>query len=396
MKRGILIASWFVALILGWALRGLNLPSDSQPSSKTTSIQPTKSSQKISRASGRPSYSYPETGRPDSLGSVQIVKEALASGKLDPEELITLTTQILEISDPIERREGVYEITRSLSSGDQVVAVAKAFTELTRTTGRVHNREWSDFLFSSGRLLGADAINKLTAFENRPGFRTKVAFGGWASSDPAAALQWVEDNKDSLQGDRYESYQSLVVSNAATAGIAKAEQMLRSMPPEVQVSATRGFVSGLIQAQGINGSLNYYETFPAEEQGNTALSTATRDAILYRIERAALYRNGVEDYATQAARLHQVQPFEVSELSDMTRGLRGAAGESLTNRLDFIEAASQFASLSQDEVSELITNGGISEAISSEAENFSKWIDQHQDSGIYDSLVSFASANENQ
>ena len=174
MKRGILIASWFVALILGWALRGLNLPSDSQSSSKTTSIQPTKSSQKISRASGRPSYSYPETGRPDSLGSVQIVKEALASGKLDPEELITLTTQILEISDPIERREGVYEITRSLSSGDQVLAVAKAFTELTRTTGRVHNREWSDFLFSSGRLLGADAINKLTAFENRPGFRTKV------------------------------------------------------------------------------------------------------------------------------------------------------------------------------------------------------------------------------
>lgn len=117
----------------------------------------------------------------------------------DPSDLDTLrkrARQALTISSVHERDLGM-NLVRDSITVENWKTVWQEHVRQTLEDGRTHDHEWSRTMRRIGEVAGAEAMEYFehNAESERPGNRGAVLVG-WATADPAAAMEWMKQQAE--------------------------------------------------------------------------------------------------------------------------------------------------------------------------------------------------------
>ena len=291
----------------------------------------------------------------------------------------------LQVNNTTERRAAFRELMNYVDNADQVLAMQKAFLEVTRTTGRDHYAIWREFLSRSGDKLGAEVLD---AFAGAEGLRSDLvwnSFGGFASREPEAALQWLEENRES-GGERWRNgLLGAVMSSAVLNDAPMGEMLMNSLSEEEQLNCMKSFCVGLIQAEGIDGAINYYGSLESGAEGaETPLQAKAKYHIHERMKQASKGQEGVTYFVDQVAQLHAIRPFKTANFGHMSRTWGGGGG--LSNTLDFLESVENQFGVTGEDLAEVIRMSRVLDLKGEQKEHFEMWIQEHPDSALVDDL----------
>lgn len=129
------------------------------------------------------------------LGSVLVPS---ATGSLSQKEIEQLAAEALSDPNPLKRSLAFSKLLESLTA-ENALAVMEAMR-----ANRAGGREWNLFRYAWGAVDPEGALEHALSLEGR---RQQEAVGetltGWASSDPAGAMAWLEAMEDGDEKNRY-------------------------------------------------------------------------------------------------------------------------------------------------------------------------------------------------
>ncbi len=136
------------------------------------------------------------------------------------------------------------------------------FIGQTLNEGRVHETEWSLFMNRVGEVAGPDAMAYFsTHAQNEFTFNRREVLDGWATADPQAAYDWLQNQPES---ERNAEFWQSVLDGAAARDSKLALKWLKEVPPQFADQAVRGTVGSLIQSEGMEGTIAELTAMAAE------------------------------------------------------------------------------------------------------------------------------------
>ena len=303
----------------------------------------------------------------------------------DPQAFMDIAMRALEVNNTMERKAALRELMVFVKNTEQVLAIQKAFEEVTRTTGRDHFDIWKEFLHRSGEKLGVKAMAAFTEKEGLNSGLVWVGFRGWASREPEQALQWL-DEKSELGGEQWRrGFLGMAMESAVLDDGPVGEMLMNSLSQEDQLHCMKQFCTGLIQSQGLDGALVYYRSIEgASDEVESPVAARARYLIHDRIKKASADKKGVSYFVDQVAQLHAVRPFELENFGAMARNWNG--GVALSNRLDFLESVETQFEVTGDDLARVIAMSGVIDLGQKQSEGFQQWVQEHPNSGLLDDL----------
>ena len=158
------------------------------------------------------------------------------------------------------------------------------------------------------------------------------------------------------------------------------EELMNQLSEREQLSCMDRFCSGLIQADGLDRAIGYYQRLEVEGgETESKVAAAARYRIHNRIKQASQNHEGVSVFVDQVAELHRIRPFEVGNFANMSQLWRGDAG--LGNRLEFLESVGSQFGFRGEELQKMIVASGVTEF-----EGFEQWMQEHPNSTILEDL----------
>ena len=313
---------------------------------------------------------------------------------VDREALTDIATQALKIRNAMDRKAAIRELMGYVSDVEQVLALQEVFSEVTRTTGRDHHGVWQEFLFLSGEKFGVELVDSFAQVEEPFAGLMWNSFRGWSSREPENALQWINDNRE-VGGSRWQKdYLGMVMGSAVLSDPWNGEALMKELSEQEQVSCMEKFCSGLIQAEGVEGALGYYQRLE-QESGETEskVAAAARFRIHSRIKQASHGKEGVSVFVEQLDELHAIRPFTVANFGAMSQQWKGESG--LSNRLDFLEQVESRFGFQGEELHQVIAKSRVLEMEQVEFERFEQWVQENPSSVILDDLEIVREVYEN-
>ena len=214
MKRSYLIAALLSTLAMGFFAGRVSSSEKPDDTGKDEAGDP--QSKLRTRVADRPN---PSITNSSSSRLRQDIRKAA------PEKLAAMMAPVMETVDPILRRQLLYDLFERMDAGN-FRELTEAMDRAALETGRDNHIEWLLVHTRAGQVAGAEAMKQWDP-ENGvkitdPGWRT---MWGWASNDPDAALQWL-NQKESLNPADRAKLLNAIASGAIMRDPAKAADLL--------------------------------------------------------------------------------------------------------------------------------------------------------------------------
>ncbi len=171
---------------------------------------------------------------------------------------------IVRGENPLERNRALLAFLDQLGPGDFEAAVAH-FRSLGITDSR--HGEYSLLLTAWAQV---DPLSALTyAKENTSsGFAQDTILTSWASTDPEAAIRWAQTNHD---GDDPNPYLPGIIRGLAQADLARATELLASMPRSEERGSGLDFILPHLLEQGADATRAWIASLTDEALKNGAM-----------------------------------------------------------------------------------------------------------------------------
>jgi hypothetical protein len=164
-------------------------------------------------------------------------------------------------------------------------AMWEEFKRQTTEDGRVHEVEWSLFMNRVGEVDGADAM----AFFEKNGqpeytFNRREILLGWAAADPKAAIAWMDSQPG---GSPNQELQATLLSGVVQADPDLALGLLAKVPSARSAGMAGDLVGELIQAKGIQWTMDHVATLASSGETNAPYVNAMAEEVSQRVQRMA-------------------------------------------------------------------------------------------------------------
>lgn len=358
----------FGTLLMGY-VAGFSTPRAS-PEADGKTTEPANERRSRQRETGR---SGAENDHSPTVRLSQDIRK-LASQKLPP-----LVYQTLEVGDPILRQQLLSDLIARMDA-DNFRAMTDELSRVSLETGRAHDNEWKLIHMRAGQVAGAAAME--TPHQNGRKNLNESAFSmqGWASADPAAAKQWIDQRTDLSLSERARLINALV-KGSLVRNPEQAASILASLPEKDRLDNVKPFTGELIMNTGKEGAIAWIKSVNSAEPDSDFAKLVT-DQVFEKLVWAGANQEKNATIVADLEQLSAVIPINADRVDQALNQLRRDNPVAGIELMDGILRSRTFGGL---EFSSMAW-GRVDEVISTHPAAVAKWLQNHPDSPLQRSV----------
>lgn len=309
--------------------------------------------------------------------AITAIRRDLAKASSD--HMPALVYRALEISDPNERWLILTEMLSRLDESN-CMAVMDEYVRITRETGRMQHAEWLQALYAIGQKGGAVAMNawkeRKELEETKQSWHTML---GWASADPQAAKDWI-DQPGNLTPNQQARMRAALLEGVAISDPERAIKMLEEFPENERRRPMPGMLDSIIQKEGLDRAVDWM--LEAKKNGGDNPGDYARNLenqVYQKIFSAAQLTGGAPEMAARLKAINDVSPIPPQRLASLANQMPGVSGLDLLNHLGK-SGMNDSGELQQ------VTSQLVRSVYRKSPEEVHTWLENHVDSPLHDEI----------
>ncbi|MES2997360.1 MAG: hypothetical protein V4733_11180 [Verrucomicrobiota bacterium] len=311
------------------------------------------------------------------------LRQAIRSARSD--EIKALAKQAISTGDSVVRMALFNEILGRMDAENflQLTAVPG---ELSAETGRDNRSEWFMLHVRAGQVAGEEAMEAIGAQNGWRSEKIGSVMRGWAMTDPATALVWLESQKNMAAADRA-SLVTFLTAGAVFHDEAGAKTLLAGLTESERTQCVPGFVPALIQQSGKEGALAWLQEVKSSAPKSPFETAATQKVFDHFLT------NGANQWDAAAMVKEMEALSKVIPLHDdwFSRGMGRVLYNSPTGGINYLNEIAKNPTLSEIPMSDWMYDNAVRRCLSQDRSALDAWIAKHPDSPA---MEKFAAAQE--
>lgn len=366
MKKRYVILALIGTLVIGFSAGRISSKDGSDSSSSSAADSSGKSARV--RTGDRPANE-------EAITSTSRLKQEIrksAPGRLSP-----LVFRSLEIGDPLVRRQMLLEIFARMDAGNFEEMIRES-ERSSLETGRNNYDEWAVMLTRSGQVAGQAAV-EIWAGDLRTNWdQSAKAMWGWSSTDPEAALKWLNSKQDMEPQARGNLLASLMAGAIAN-DRAKAMGMLAELPEEERTRCVPQFIHHMVQNAGKEGAVEWLKSVTATDK-DSAYAKKVTEQVLDKIVWSGANQYNPTTIVYDLEQLSTAIPMNADHLA---RAVAQARARNPVSGLDLLDKLVQNPTLKQHAFAPQVADATVANAVKKDPAAVSAWLAKNPGSPIH-------------
>lgn len=287
----------------------------------------------------------------------------------------------LQTGDPVEMGQRIYDHLSNMDESNWQDLFDQTL-KITKETGRTHDGLWEDVLIRTGQVAGEAVMDHWSemGLEDHSG-ASRLAYYGWAMSDPDAAQQWLERNLET-DSAAYRRLLPVLGGGMALNYPHKLPVFMAGLGPQEQLHCGKDLVRNLIQGGGIAEADRWLDEVMTDSW-SPELAALTFNELARSVGRTVI--DG--DHQLASNWLDRYRDSENLTASHIDRIARSFWGATSIQGLDFLLGASNIPVMLDQQAEPPRLNDLVGKAYRSAPDDLEAWLNANRDAPFRESAI---------
>lgn len=296
--------------------------------------------------------------------------------KASPEALSALVYRALELSDPLERRQLLLDIFSRMDAGNFEAMIREAERNSLETS-RNNYDEWAVMLVRAGQVGGEEAMAIWSGDLRRNWDQLMKTMQGWASTDPDAAMRWIERNNLPPQS-RANLIGALMAGSIAKEGV-QALSILDSFSEPDRLTSVQWTTQFLAQSSGKDALMDWMKSANAKYP-DTPYANKVTDSVFDKVVWSGANQFNVPSVVADLERISSIIPMDDARLA---RAIAQVKSREPVRGIDLLDQLTRSPLMANRRPSPMLVQQATEAAIKRERNQVEKWLAANPGSPIY-------------
>ncbi len=298
--------------------------------------------------------------------------------KAPPEKLPAMVAKVMETVDPILRRQLLYDLFERMDAGN-FLEVTREMDRASLETGRDNYIEWLLVHARAGQVAGGEAMKNWDpnsgAKISEPVWRT---MWGWASTDPDAALQWLNQKEGLSPVDRAKLLNA-VASGAIMRDPTRAMELLSGFSGPEKLQCVGQFTFDIVQNGGKDSAIAWLQSVRNSEP-DSAYAKRVTESVYDKVMSQSITQTSTATMVADLERFSAVMPVTENLIQ---RSLQQLRERKPVAGIELLDQVSRSQVMQGQPVSDQLWDSSIRFALARDRNSVADWLAKNSGSGAY-------------
>lgn len=317
-----------------------------------------------------------------SVGNVSGPKTRLRTeiDKSSSGRMPAMVFRALETGDPVLREQLLASLLGRMDASNFQEMLDEVM-RVSNETGREHTSDWILMNVRAGQVAGIAAMQswKEKGLNSEAALKT---FYGWANTDPAAAREWMEQQRD-LDPDRMSKFLNALTSGAVVHDPDRAKELFASLPEENRLDCLRDFTSSLVDNVGKDGTVDWLVSLQQTDKDSPYTQKVTM-TVFDRLLWSGANRQNAVSMVTDLERLSTVMPIDEGWI---VRGMGQIRDRKTTGGIELLDQLAQSPVFKNQQLTDRAWVSAVDFAIKRNPAAVGSWLAANPNSPIHQKVA---------